>query len=155
MFSGDSKHQGQMLRGIWDNCREWRCTAIFQMCVSVFLCVCVCVCVRALKCTLTLMTRLGMTDAFLSLSTKRGCYEVLQRWCIWIHYVTYSRHLTKVISASFALSRLDDSLHEGEDCEYLTVSLLLPNTNPSPRSYRIDTSLRILVFTYLEYHHSR
>ena len=89
MFFGDSKHQGQMLRGVWDNCGERRCTSIFQMCVSVFLCVCVCVCVRAharvLKSTLTLMTRLGMTDAFLSLSTKQGCYEALQRWCIWIH----------------------------------------------------------------------
>ena len=42
-FFGDSKHQGQMLRGIWDNCGEWRCSATFQMCVSV----CVCVCARA------------------------------------------------------------------------------------------------------------
>ena len=40
-----------------------------------------------------------------------------------MQYLTYSRHLTKVISPSFALSRLDDSLHEAEDCECLTVSL--------------------------------
>ena len=122
------------------------------MCVGVSVCVCVCVRARVLKSTLALTLHLAMTDAHPQneVAMKHYRHDASD-----IQYLTYSRHLTKVISPSFALSRLDDSLQEGEDCECLTVSVLVPNTIPSPRSYQIDTSLRILVFKYLECQYSR
>lgn len=99
LFFGNSKHQGQMPRGIWANSGEGRCSAIFQntyvsACVSVSLCM--------PEATLTLMLCPGMTDAFLSPTTKWGCYEAL---CTYKHcydasdiwHLTYSRQFTKVL----------------------------------------------------------
>ena len=53
-------------------------------------------------------------------------------------HLTYNRQFTKVISSSFALSMLDYGLCEGEDCEYLTVSVSVPKAHPGPRSYQTD-----------------
>ena len=155
MFFGDSKHQGQMLRGIWDNCGERRCSATFQVCVSVCVCVHARMHARVRKSTLTLMPHLGMTDAFLFPSTKWGCYEAFQRWCIWhtvpdIQQALNKSYLTLICSLQ---ARWQSPWSWGLWMSYCFT--LVPNTNSSPRSYQLDTSLRILAFTSLEHQYSR